>query len=366
MIRLHNVWSSTTLNTKRLILISLFVLVAVALSGCGTAPTNNWPGLAADAERAYLASGSFVYAIDLQTHHEIWRYPAEADNALHYYANPVLTPDGQLLIGSAGTKHTFVSINPATGRENWPAPFTAARGEWIASPLVFNDLIYAPNADGRLYILNLDGSFVDSVELGGALWSAPVTDGNLIYVASLDHHLHVLNPENLNDNATVDLGGAIPGGATASSDGVYVGTFASKLEFVTSNGDHQVLADTEGWIWGPPALDGETLYFADLEGNVYSLDIATRNQNWSGVKPDGPIAASPVVVGEEIYVATESGSLAVLGRDGKFQTYNIGGKIYTTPVSSGELILIAPYQAEFLLAAMDTTSKQVWTFTPAK
>ena len=321
-------------------------------------------GLAADAERAYLASGSFIYAVDLQSHNEVWRYPAKADNALHYYANPVLTPDGQLLIGSAGTNHAFVSLDPATGRENWAAPFTRAKGEWIATPLVFKNLIYAPNADGQLYVLNPDGSFVDSVDLGGAIWSAPITDGNLIYVASLDHHFHVLNPANLEDNATVDLGGAIPGGAIAGSDGVYVGTFASKLEFVTSNGDHQVLAETAGWIWGPPALDGETIYFADLEGNIYSLDLATVKHNWSGVKPDGPIAASPLVIGDQIYVVTEAGSLVILDRAGKFNIHQVGGTIYTAPVVSGDLILIAPYQAESALVAFDAAGKQVWTFTP--
>jgi outer membrane protein assembly factor BamB len=354
------------LNTKRLILISLFVLVAIALSGCGTAPVNNWPGLAADAERAYLASGSFIYAVDLQSHNEVWRYPAKADNAFHYYANPVITPDGQLLIGSAGTNHAFVSINPATGKENWPAPFTKARGVWVAPPLVFNDLIYAPNSDGYLYVLNLDGSFADSVELGGSLWSAPVSDGNLIYIASLDHHLHILNPANLEDNASVDLGGAIPGGITVSPEGAYVGTFASKLEFVTSNGDHQALTETRGWIWGAPALDGETLYFADLEGNVYSLDLATRNLNWTGVKPDGPIAASPLVIGDQVYVVTEAGSLVVLDRGGKFNVHQVGGKVYTTPAVSGDLILVAPYQAESALVAFDAAGKQVWTFTPAE
>jgi len=354
------------LNTKRLFLFFLLALAALTLSACGQAPVNNWPGLAVDEAKAYLASGSFVFAIDLQSHNEVWRFPAKADNSLHYYANPVLTPDGQLLIGSAGTNHAFSSLNPDTGKENWPAPFTKAKGEWIASPLVFNDLIYAPNADGSLYVLKLDGSLVDSVELGGKLWSTPVSDGKKIYVASLDHHLHVIDPANLKDNATADLGGAIPDGLTVGADGVYVGTFASKLEFVDSNGQHRALADAAGWIWGAPALDGETLYYADLEGNVYSLDLATGKQNWSGVKPDGPIAASPLVIGDKIVVATEAGSLVVLDREGKFNVYPVGGKIYTTPVLAGDLILVAPYQAEVALVALDVNGKQAWTFTPAK
>lgn len=354
------------MNTRRFILILLFALTAILLSSCGTAPVNNWPGLAVDAERAYLASGSFVYAIDLQSHNQVWRYPPEADNGLHFYANPVITPDGQLLIGSAGSDHIFVSLDPATGAEKWAAPFTRARGAWIAPPLMFNDRIYAPNSDGNLYVLNPGGSFVDSVALGGALWSAPVTDGSLVYVASLDHHMHIINPADLQNAKMTDLGGAIPGGAIAGSDGLYVGTFASQLQLVSVDGEHKPLAESEGWIWGPPALDGETLYYADLNGNVYSLDLATVSQNWSGVKPDGPIAASPLVLGDQICVVTESGSLVILDRSGKFNIIQVGGKIYTAPVVSGDTILVAPFQAETALVAFDASGKQVWTFTPAE
>jgi len=355
------------LKIHRLLLFALFAIAALALSACSGSRSivNNWPGLAADTEKAYVADGSFIYAVSLNNGAEAWRYPAQGNNAFHYYANPVLTPDGQLLIGSAGTKHDFVSINPATGKDNWAAPFTKAQGIWVASPLVLNNLIYAPNTDGNLYILDMDGSFVDSVHIGGALWSAPVTDGKYIYVASLDHHLHIIDPANLQSNKTVDLGGAIPGGPSVSSNGVYVGTFTSKLEQVTPDGNHKAVAESKSWIWGTPALDDNTLYYADLEGNVYSLDLTTGNQNWQSVKPDGPIAASPVIVGDQIFVVTEAGSLVVLDRDGKFQSYQVGGKIYTTPVVSNDLILITPYQADFVLVALDANGKQAWKFTPS-
>jgi outer membrane protein assembly factor BamB len=137
------------------------------------------------------------------------------------------------------------------------------------------------------------------------------------------------------------------------------------LEFITSGGDPRSLAESQGWIWGAPALDGQTLYYADLEGNVYSFDLASGKQNWQ-TKPDGPIAASPLIVGGEVFVATEAGSLVALDRDGKFQSYPVGGKIYTTPVVSGDLILVAPYQADFTLVALTADGKQAWKYTPAK
>lgn len=355
------------MKTKKLTLFFLLVVGAFLISACTGQPlTNNYPGLTADAERAYISTGSFIYAIDVETGNQVWKYPEDPDSELLYYANPVLTEDGQLLIGSVGTNHAFISLDPATGNEKWAEPFSGAKGAWVASPLVFNDTIYAPNADGFLYILDLNGNQVSPpIELGGALWSAPVTDGTYIYINSLDHHLHILNPNTGELAAPIDLGGAAPSSVAIGSEGVYVGSFASDVKFITPNGRSEVLASASNWIWGTPAFDSETLYYADLSGNIFSLDLTNNRQNWDSLQPDGPVTASLLVVGDQIYVATEAGSFIALDRDGKIVWEKTpGGKIYTTPVLANDLLLVAPYQAEFALAAYDADGKQAWTFTP--
>jgi outer membrane protein assembly factor BamB len=363
------------LKTKRLTLITLLALGALLISACsGQAVANSWHGLSADAERAYISAGSFIYAVDLKTGNEVWRYPEKADTKILFYATPVLTADGQLLIGSAGAKdHEFISLDPATGKEKWAKVFVGAKGPWVASPLVLNETIYAPNTDGFLYVLDMSGKQIaDPIEIGGALWSAPVTDGTLIYLSSLDHHVHVIDPAARTAQAAIDLGGAIPSSPAINSDGAYVSSFASTIEFVKANNKHEVITKTESRVWGSPVLDGETLYFADLNGKVYSFDLASGKMNWS-VLPDGPVAASLLIVGNQIYVASEAdptsklGTLIALDREGKtVWSKEVGGKLYTTPVASADLILVAPYQADFTLAAYDADGKQAWTFTPAK
>jgi len=357
------------LKTKRTLIFLLFIIGALLLSSCsGNVAATNWPGLAADAEQAYISTGTYVYAVNSSDGKEVWRFPAEANNKLHFYATPVLTDDGQLLIGSAGTEHPFVSLDPQTGKENWNEPFTGAKGPWVASPLVLNEKIYAPNTDGFVYILDMNGNEVeDPIEIGGPLWSTPTTDGTMIYLTSLDHHFHVINPADHSLSEPVDIGGAAPGSPVPSEGGVYIGSFASSIEFVQSNGSVKTLASAGNWIWGTPVLDGETLYYADLSGTIYSLEVASGKQNWDALQPDGPIVASPLVVGDQIYFVTEDGTFIALDRDGKpVWEKEPGGKIYTTPVVSGDLILVAPYQAEFMLAGYDAEGKQAWTFTPTK
>jgi outer membrane protein assembly factor BamB len=364
----------TNLNTKRLILILLIALGALALSACsGQATANTWYGLAADADRAYVSTGGLIYAVDLKNGSEVWRYPAKADANLLYFANPILTADGQLLIGSAGKKHDFISLDPATGKEKWSKPFSGAKGTWVSSPLVLNDTIYAPNDDGFLYILDMQGNqSADPIEIGGALWSAPVTDGKLIYLSSLGHHLNVINPAKRSVVASIDLGGAIPSSPTMGTDGAYVSSFSSAIEFVTPNGDHKVITKADNRIWGSPILDGQTLYYADLNGKVFSFDLSSGKQNWS-VQPNGPVVGNLLVAGDQIYVASESdpetgfGKLIALDREGKtIWSKDVGGKFYTAPVVSGDLIIVSPYQANNILLAYDAQGKQAWTFTPAK
>ncbi|MCC7117751.1 MAG: PQQ-binding-like beta-propeller repeat protein [Anaerolineales bacterium] len=362
------------MNIKKISLILLLTLGAFALSACsgGRTAVTTWPGLTADAERAYLTTGSYIYAVDLKTGKEVWHYPESADGKHVYFATPVLA-NGQLLIGSEGTNNAFVSLNPETGKESWAEPFLGAKSKWIASPLVLNDKIYAPNTDGFVYILDMDGKPVaDPIEVGGALWSAPVAEGNLIYIASLDHHLHILDATTNQISATVDVGGAIPSSPLIAEGGVYVGSFTSNVEFISATGGQSVLAGATNWVWGTPVLDGATLYYADLNGNVYSFDVLAKKQNWSEVTPDGPIVASPLVAGDQIYVASEAGAFFALDQDAKIvwekevDADSPKDTIYTTPVATGDLILVAPYKAKFLLTAYDADGKQAWTFVPEK
>ena len=189
------------MKTKKILFVLVIALAAVMLSGCGGRAgfTNSWPGLASDGETAYLASGQFVYAIRLSDGKELWRYPEKSSNSLQFIARPVVAPDGTVVIGSAGSDHRLVALDPSnlvgedgkTPAEKWV--FSDAKSSWAAGVLILNDKVYAPNSDGSLYILDLgDGSSTKSalakIELGGVLWAQPSTDGQLVYVSSVDHY----------------------------------------------------------------------------------------------------------------------------------------------------------------------------------
>ena len=371
---------SNSMKPKYILFVLVVVLAAVLLSGCAsrTALTNSWPGLASDGETAYLASGQYVYAIDLSSGKEIWRYPAKGSNSLHFIAQPVIAPDGTIVVGSSGSDHRLVALDPSslsgdtvkTPAEKWI--FSEARSTWIAGVLILNDKVFAPNSDGTLYILDLqDGlstkTALKRIELGGALWAQPSTDGNLVYVASVDHLLYAINPETYEFAwPAIDLGGAAPGNPLVGPDGnVYIGSFASKVVKVDpATGADTLLTSTPGWVWGGPVTDGQNIYFGDLEGNLFAVDIASGNQSWS-IQPDGPVVGNALVAAGNIVFATESGSVYAVDSEGKIVwQHNVGGQIYTAPVLGTDQIIVAPMQAEFSVAMLDSNGNQVWTFQP--
>jgi len=352
---------------KRLRLILLIPLAALIVSACGTAgSTASWPGLAADSERVYLASGQFVYGLRLSDGSKVWQYPEKAGAEL-FYSPPVLTPDGQLLVGSSGTDNGLVSLDAATGQAKWAQPFVAPN-HWVAPPLVVDGTIYAANNGGTLYALELaTGQKQWSLALNNSLWGAPATNGKLVFVTSLDHFLYAVDPAKQALAWKLDLGGAAPGAVSISSDGstVYVGSFGKKVFGVdAASGSVRWTADVKDWVWGGPVSGSDSVYAADIAGNVYSFGAPNGKNAWPVLQPDGPITGSPLVLANGMLVATESGTVFAYDATGsKLWDAIIGGKIYTTPVAAGDRIAVAPTGTDFLLAMLDQNGKLLWKFT---
>jgi len=362
---------------------------AVLLSACtgGAARGSSWPGLTADDNIVYLADGPLVYAVNLKDGKELWHYPEKGGSKQIFYSTPVVTPDGLVIVGSAGTDHSLIAINPKDINPETKSPvaawtFTEAKDHWVAAPLIIDKLLFAPNSDGNLYVLDLsDGNstkqavktilLIDPKDTGkktGRLWSTPVTDGKRVFLTSLDHSVYGVDLQTY-EYWHQDLAGAIPGSPAIGSDGMlYIGSLAGQLEkFDPVTGKHQSAIDTKNWIWSTPVVDGDALYFGDLKGDFYSLNVSTGNLNWDAIQPDGPITAAPLVLGDNILLATESGSIYEVDKEGRSKLWSQpGGSIYTTPVLAGDLILVSPLGADNYLYAFGQDGHQAWVFTPGK
>ncbi len=185
---------------------ALFV-AALLLTGCsGAALTpSSWPGLAADAETAYVASNQAVYAVDLATGAERWRFPSEPNRAIALYAPPLITDDGLIILG--GFDKVVHAIHASDGSPAWT--FAQAKDRFVGGASQAGDLILVPSSDHTLYALQrASGALVWSFETGAPLWAAPLVDGEAVYLPSQDHTLYALDLRTGKPLWSSDLSGA--------------------------------------------------------------------------------------------------------------------------------------------------------------
>ncbi|HEX7620764.1 MAG TPA: PQQ-binding-like beta-propeller repeat protein [Anaerolineales bacterium] len=352
------------MKTKYLVLIGLAIVLSVVLGGCATGLTaSSWPGVTADATNAYMAGGPHVYAVNLQTGAEVWRFPAKAATANPFYAKPVLTPDGQLIVGSFD--HKLYSLNPLSGVENWR--FEQAKDRWIGEVLVTNDTIYASNPDYNLYALSFTGTlkWVTPFQADQAIWGSPVSDGTNVYFGTLGRKVYAVNAQTGRQTWVQTVNGAILGSPVLGPNNIlYVGTYNGILVSLnTSNGQVIQQETTSSWIWSGPALDGSDVYVGDANGMFYAFPVTGTGQPWTQ-QLNGAIVGSPLILDKTIVVGTESGNVYFMDNTGQnVRPVTLTGKIYATPSAAGTLVLVAPTGGDNTLVALDLTGAIKWSFT---
>jgi outer membrane protein assembly factor BamB len=365
------------MKRKHLLIVSTFLFFSLFVSACSSAiyASTGWYGLSASTDTAFLAAGGQVFAVDLSTHNQKWVFPQKA-NSKGFYANPVLTSDGQVLLPSYD--NNLYSVDVTTGTQKWVFPQSGAtngsKNRLIGSPLVMNNTIYQPSSDGHIYALDLSGMLkwaAPSSGTLGPLWATPTTASNCgcIYVSSLDHYIYKYDANTGSQIAkSEDLGGAIAGTAAVGSDGtLYVGTFGK--EMLALDGTSLAIKwriPTHDWVWSGPSLANNVLYFGDLSGFFYALNAADGKALFSELQVNSPIVDTPLVNNTQIYFTAEADTIYIADTAGSLTSKVVGGQIYTSPVLAGDTILVAPTGFSSTLVALSLDGTQKWAFPPPK
>ena len=368
---------------KRFFLFTLIATLAILLTACGSAPASSWPGMVASADGAnvYLASSSYVYNVQVKDGTEVTistpdsttpvpaRFPIKSDGAKAFYAPPAISSDGQVLVGSAATSdHTFYSYDPLTTNTKWMIPTNSS--PWLAGALVVKDAVYAPGGDGNLYAYSLAGvqRWVSPISKH-SLWSTPVADsaGKQIYLVTIDHQVIAINPLDGKPIWSVTLDNSIIGSPAVAGNMLVVGTLSGKLYALDqATGSQKWVNPLVGEIWGTPGYDGSNVYIGtvvDKTGKFYAVNASNGQTVWSK-DDEGSITAGPLVTNDQIIYGTELGKIQSVDKTGtpKWQATIENAHMYTPPLLAGNMVIVAPMNATFLLAAYDLNGAQKWTF----
>lgn len=369
-------------NKRYLFLSAIFVIMFI--SGCSNAGmASSWPGLSLKEEVGYFSYGTHVFALDVKNGGELWRFPRESDSKLQFYAAPGI---GQDLIVVGTYSNLLYSLDRDNGSEKWV--FNKADDKYIAPVLVEDDMVYAPNTDHNIYAIDIEGNIKWQYKTDGPNWTAPLSDGSRIYVASMDHFLYAFEksyqPGELETSKTgdqivlkkplwkIDLNAAVVANPILKNGVIYVATISGNVHAI-SLADKKILWTYSGGenaasIWGSPIIMDNTLLYGDENGDLYAISME-----------DGtPVWAVPYNAGASIIaggVETEEGLAVFITDDGKVFSINlekepspiltIDSKVYSSPVYQEGRIILAPVSKDTFFKAVDLNGRDIWTFNPS-
>jgi outer membrane protein assembly factor BamB len=358
----------------------LLLIGAALLAGCaggGVQGTSSWPGLASESDLAYVAFNQTVYAVDLESGAQRWKYPAAPERGRTFYAPPAASPDGLLFVGDF--QNQITALDSADGSVEWgPLQLSTPNQRIIGSPAVAGEVLLVASSDGRLYAREVSTGAglwefpaAESDPLVGGLWSAPVVSGDRVFVTALDHNLYVL------DRATGDLlwndppslGGAVADSPVLSNGLILVGTFAHQLRALDAErGSIQWSFEAEDWVWGAPAVGDGVAFFGDLAGVLYAVTLDNGAESWR-TAIGSSISASPVFDQERVFIVSENGvvSARAASTGAELWQRTLEGQLLSDPLLVGETLLVANTTGEPLLTAFLAESGATrWSFTPAE
>ncbi|HKZ70475.1 MAG TPA: PQQ-binding-like beta-propeller repeat protein [Anaerolineales bacterium] len=365
----------------------LAAVAAFALAACGAAPAQSWAGVtvSTEASTAYIADGTHLYALNTNDGTVRWQLPPQSSggflgglfgggtdsgvNLGSVFADPVLVDD--TLIVTSFNKSVF-ALDAVNGTLQWT--FSESKDRLIAPAAVYGDTIYVASADNSLYALDMSGQRKWAFTTQNGLWGAALPTEDVVYMPSMDKNLYAVDAATGIELWHVELDGAIAGTPALSVDGktIFVGTLSDTLYALsTEDGAERWTVEATGWVWGTPLVTEATIYFGDLQGSVFAVDVVEGNTVWNK-ELGGSIRAKFALSDDTLIVPSDDIATGIVyalnAVDGSILWQKViddrnADRLLANPVIVGEVVLIVPITADKLVYALDVATGDVrWTF----
>jgi outer membrane protein assembly factor BamB len=239
----------------------------------------------------------------------------------------------RVYFGSVDTK--FYCLDAQTGEQRWV--FEGA-GMYKSSCCLYRGRIYVGNVDNYVRCLDArDGRLLWKYDTGRDCDSSPCVALGRLYIGGEDGRLKCLDPE----------------------DG--------KLTWVLDLGEGYLSKPGSGGIESSPAVADGEVYVGHYDGHLVCADAKTGERRWRA-RTDGDTDTSPVVVGDLVYAAAQTGKRSPYLR--AFDRSKSGAKVWefgcwrgfwSTPAVAEGRVYIGGHDGVMVCLAADS-GDVLWTF----
>jgi outer membrane protein assembly factor BamB len=256
----------------------------------------------------YVASfDKHLYALELASGKMKWK------TKLGYVkASPAVKGD-RIYVGDLEGK--FYCVNATDGKVLWTFE---AGAEIQASANFHGENVIFGSHDSNLYCLNPKGEKVWAAAVDGPINAAAAVVGDRTFATGCsDGILHVIDATNGKELASIDLGGQSVATAAVADDRVYASMVTNQVVAADLKTQKKVWAFEAAKRQQPfhssPAVAAGLVVAGSRDNKLYAIDAKTGAEKWS-FQTKAQVDASPVVVGERVYVGclSDDGNFYVL------------------------------------------------------
>lgn len=272
------------------------------------AKTNSSPIV--NSNRLYIGCEDGLKAININNHEIVWDYDCNGVESTPFFYDDVVyfgSDDGHLY---GLDKDGKVVLNKKLD------------GELKSSPIVVDDSIYIGSTNGKLYSVGTDKETNWDFTTGDEVVSSPAYVNDTVIFGSSDGNIYCLNESDGDLNWKVDLNNKVISSPTVDEhdSSVYIGSDEGNLTCLDIRDGTVKWSHSVGdKVQTTPALKDNLVVFGSNNGNLYVLNkytgIEEFTYNPGTVLFNSPITSSPVINGNSLFFGDDAGYLYSLNID---------------------------------------------------
>lgn len=259
--------------------------------------------IAVDETRVYVGHAQGVSALDVASGATAWTFGTPAA-----VTSVVRRSGGDVLFGCRD--NNLHAVDCRDGKELW----SFLTGGFVEGGLAIeSDELYFGSFDGRLYALDSSGALKWKFETVSEIKSTPLVVGDMVLFGNADGDLTAL----ARVDGSVRWRVRLPGSLATSSPVLY----QNEIIVADENGHvHRVKLTGGAPRWtiqhlgrlrGDIQLRGATAYLGSLDGELLVIDVSSGTLTRT-IRAGGPLFAGPVLAGEQVIVADETGRVQAI------------------------------------------------------
>ena len=297
----------------------------------------------------------YVYAIDVRTGKELWKFRASGSN----YGAP--STDGSIVFAPSYDGHVY-ALDISNGKELWR--FRTA-GKVFSQPFVNEDMVVFGSEDTNIYAVEkATGKLLWKFKTGAESASSPMVYKGMVFTGSCDHNFYCIDLKTGKEIWRFTTGDDVMlNRPTLIHKGrVYFPSFDNYLYCLEIKTGKEIWRFRTGKYGnsGPPFLYKNRLYHCARDGIVYALTLEGK-ELWRFKAGDTMVK----VLAHDgiVYFGSEDRYLYALNAEtGKeIWKFRTGGDVYDEAKIFGNLVCFGSWDCNYY--ALDRfTGKEVWRF----